>query len=121
MYSRRSFCRVSLFLIRRSSIAEYFIVTNGIAFLTTTVPRVTLHGVNIAVLNPFYYAYMVGASVLPVCIGIIPIEENDIARSRLIAAVLPKAAFLEPCHTGGTPCELRNNAVFYIPALIGYG
>ena len=69
------------------------------------------NGVDISVLYTLHDAYMVGTSVLSVRVRIIPIKEDDVARSRLVAAILPQSALLEPCRTGRTPCKHRDDAV----------
>ena len=87
------------FLIGRSTITIDFVVANSKTFLTATVAGVALHGVDISVLYALHNAYMIGTSILAVRFGVIPIKENDIARSRFIAAILPQSALLEPCRT----------------------
>ena len=106
-------------LLHRGAVAKDLIMTNGIAFLAAAVAGIAFHGVDISVLYPFHDTNMVGTSILSVRVRVVPIKEDDVAGARLIAAVLPQTAFPEPCHTRRTPCELRNNAVFDIAALVG--
>ena len=63
------------------------------------------------------YKRQVGFSVLA---SIVPIKEDDVARTRFIAVVLPQPAFLEPGNTlGCAGCKLRDNPSFNIAALHG--
>ena len=61
---------------------------------------------------------MVCRSVLAFVL-IVPVEKNQVAGARLIAAVLPQPSLPEPLDADGAACELGDYASVQIAALIG--
>ena len=73
-------------LIGRSAVPVNLIVANGVAVLAHRVARVAFYGVDTAILDLLHNAYMVR---LPVLAPIVPIKEDNVTGTRLIAVVLP--------------------------------
>lgn len=104
-------------LIGRGAVPVNLIVPNGVAVLAHRVARVAFYGVDTAILDFLHNPHMVG---LPVLASIVPIKEDNVTGTRLIAVVLPQPVFLEPGNTlGCAGCKLRDNPSFDIAALIG--
>ena len=93
------------------------IMSDRIPSFPATIAGIALYGVDKAILYFLYNTYMIGQSVLP--ISIIPVKENDVARARLVAVILPKPPVFEPLRTIDTTGELGDHASVDIPALIG--
>lgn len=86
-------------------------------FLPAGVARITLNGVNDAVLDFLNNSRMVGNAVLSVFI--VPIKENDLSCCRLGGIVRPLSSVLKPIHAVRTKGIFRYHAAIDIAALIG--
>lgn len=73
-------------LISRDSIPIDFIVTNRVTVLTAAIAGISFDGVDAAILHFLHDTNMIARTVLT---AIIPIENDNVAGSRLIAVVLP--------------------------------
>ena len=78
-------------LIGWCSVPVDFIMTNGIPPFPAAIARIALYSVDKAVLYLLYDAYMICQTVLTILI--VPVKENNIARTRLIAVILPESEF----------------------------
>lgn len=76
--------------ISRCTVSVDLIVANGIVVFTAGISGVSFNSVNYTILHFFYNAHMITCSVLRAGITfVIPIKENNIARTRFIAVILP--------------------------------
>ena len=109
-----------MLLVGRNPVSQDFIVTNGIMVFAAAIARVSFDRVNNAVLNTLNDARMVGLSVLRSGTAfIIPIEEDNHARSRFDIVIYPLTTILEPLNAIDTACVLRNDAGFDISKMRG--
>ena len=89
-----------MFLIRRYSESEYFIVPDSILPFGTTVACVSLDGVDFSVLNFLNDTNMICLSVLRTGeTFVVPVEENNVAGIWRVGIILPFASVLEPLNT----------------------
>lgn len=113
--------RTASCLIGRNTITKDFVIAHRILSLPAAVAGITLHGIDNAVFTFLHDTHMVGLSVLRArgAVRGIPIEEDNHARCRINAVVSPLSTVFEPLDTIHAACELRNNTIFDIAALVG--
>ena len=82
------------------------------------ITAVALYGIDITAFDLFYDANMVRDTVLTVGFGLVPIEVDDVAGVRGIAAVLPLIAGSEPAFARDTACGFRDKIGVDIATLV---
>ena len=81
--------------------------------LSAAIPRVSLHGIDNAVLTFFYNAHMICFSIS------LPVEEDNHAGCRFNGIIRPLATHLKPVGTIDTTVKLGDHAGINIAALVG--
>lgn len=103
------------FLVSRSAVTKYFVMTYRIRVFLTSVAGIAFYCVNSATLHFFYDSRVVGITVQSVgC----PIEKNNHSFLWLLCTVEPFSFGLKPINAGIAYGVFWDKVVFYISALI---
>ena len=100
------------------AVAKDFIMAYPILTATTGIAGVALYGVDNAVFTFFHDAHMVSTTIQTAAFFIFPVEEDNVARARLVTVILPERTFLEPAYAICTTGKFRDDAALDIATFI---
>lgn len=109
----------ALALICRNSVAEYLVISQGIATLPAGITGVTFNGINTAIFNLFYDSNMVGETIGTAGFFFVPVEENNHTWCGFCAVICPLAPLPEPVDTVDAAGKFGDDTGIDVTALIG--